>query len=600
MYLKNLLIITGSDLIQQKPYMPFRLFFGQFLQPYHKFVLVQTQGDGMTACFPGNAPASFLNQFANILQNQITEYNPVFFVDVFQILEKQIHHHALRLLSAGLGQKLHARTESVKTGDGVCHIFPELLRLTLLLLLNITDTSNQLPALSVRIADNLSRKSDPDKFRLPRPAHPEFRIGTVRIQCQRLKRRFPVRFVDIVRIDEIALGSRILPPSAHGFVIHQIQDMILQIIGKKDVFGGFKSHLIALLFLQKNVFGFFLLLCQISDYLIESVNFQNIGKPELLQTGASFHNTLHQALNRPGQMPDQNINAENAENKACKNGNQHPKIELAAHTKQLPFRIQAQQYPLGIFIRHISVIKPERAFHRIDSLSGQRYIPYKGKIIVSRFRQGKIPARRPDQIAEHSLTGQKQVTSILLFYSQHIAGLLRAVQLPGRKIVIEILTGDFHPQYAVHLSLIPQRNGICNHLIGIRILFFQGKGKGPVSQILRICLRIFHSGAPWLIEISILGILAHPFHVEQARPVGIQGNIPRSGELLAASFQKQIRIINGICVGIGIPDENPGIIPRRLQLGSRQNQKHSSSRIILQNAETFRKQPLQKTRLQLV
>ena len=96
MYLKNLLIITGSDLIQQKPYMPFRLFFGQFLQPYHKFVLVQTQGDGMTACFPGNAPASFLNQFANILQNQITEYNPVFFVDVFQILEKQIHHQPFR------------------------------------------------------------------------------------------------------------------------------------------------------------------------------------------------------------------------------------------------------------------------------------------------------------------------------------------------------------------------------------------------------------------------------------------------------------------------------------------------------------------------
>ncbi len=340
-------------MIQQVFYLPGGILLRQSLQPHNEFVLVQAKGDGRAARLFSEYPAFFQNHTANRFQNHITKHNSVFFVHVFEIVQEQIRHDALGLFSAGLGQKLHACAEYIETGDVIRHVLAELFRFPLLLLLDIANASHQLPAPPVRIIDGLSRKGHPVKLRLPGPPQAELRIGIIRILLYRRLYSFPVRLINIVQINVPVLRSMTLPLPVHGVMVDQVKAVILHIIGKKDVFGGFESHLIAFLLFQKNVFRLLLLFCQIADYLIERIDFQNIGWLKPFKAGASFHDALHQMLNRTGQMAHQNIDPEDAEDQTDQDGDNHPKIELTAHAKQLLFRIQSKQHPIGVFIGHV-------------------------------------------------------------------------------------------------------------------------------------------------------------------------------------------------------------------------------------------------------
>ena len=84
----------------------------------------------------------------------------------------------------------------------------------------------------------LSGQRHPGKLRIFRPAYAKLRVIIVHVLPQYLYGFLPVIFIDVFRVDKAAFLPGALPFSAHGFMVYNIQHMVLQIIGKKDILRG--------------------------------------------------------------------------------------------------------------------------------------------------------------------------------------------------------------------------------------------------------------------------------------------------------------------------------------------------------------------------
>ena len=135
--------------------------------------------------------------------------------------------------------------------------------------------------------------------------------------------------------------------------------------------------------------------------------------------------------------------------------------------------------------------------------------------------------------------------------------------------------------------------------MGVRPLLLQGEGRRPVAQVLRVRVRIVPSGPPGLIEEPIRRILPLPVHVEAGGPVGIQGDVPGPGELLAPPLQEEVRIVGGVGVGVGVPDEKSVVLPRLPGVRLCEDQEDAVDGTGLEDIQALRKKGLQELRAPL-
>ena len=167
-------------------------------------------------------------------------------------------------------------------------------------------------------------------------------------------------------------------------------------------------------------------------------------------------------------------------------------------------------------------------------------------------------------------------------------------------MVIQRPEGNLYPQHAIYLSLMPKRQGICNHFIGICGLLSQMEGLRPISQILHIRVSIGGPGPPWFIKIILRTVPALSFHAEAGGPFSVQRNVPGSGQSLVPPLQQQIRVMDRIRVRIGVSDEKAVKFPFRPHFRSGEDQKDACAGIILQQIETFRKVQVQQPAFQFL
>ena len=369
----------------------------------------------------------------------------------------------------------------------------------------------------------------------------------------------------------------------------------MQIIGEKDIFGGLQSHLVPLFFLQKDILRLLLPLCQVLHHIIQGVNFQNIRGFEVLKSRLSPADTLHQPLNWAGQVPHREVDAQHTKDQANQHRGHNPDIELPAHAEQVHLRIQAQKRPFGILIGHMIAIQPQRTHHRINALSVQTGALYSGKPLIAGLLQHKFSSSSAHQVVEQPLAHQRRIAVLLPFHRQQIPRLLGIIQFCHWKIVHQAPAGYLYAQDPIDLPLIPQGQRVSDHLMGICPVLFQRKRQRPVSQIGGVGIWIFHTGPPWFIKIVVRGTHPLSIHMKPRSPVGVQRNIPRPGQLFAPPLQQQVCIVGRICVWIRVPDKKPVKLPGRQSIWPRQNQKHSSGRVVLQNVQALWKQLLQQS-----
>ena len=137
------------------------LLFRLILHPQHKFVSVQPESHCLSLRFIGKRTAAVLNQVPDFLENHISKHNSVFLIGLLQLIQNQFYNNSGRPDTAAPLQLLHPCTESIKAGDTVSCIFPQLPFFFLLLFLDITDTSHQLAPIPLRVINCLRGKQHP-------------------------------------------------------------------------------------------------------------------------------------------------------------------------------------------------------------------------------------------------------------------------------------------------------------------------------------------------------------------------------------------------------------------------------------------------------
>ncbi len=110
-------------------------------------------------------------------------------------------HYPLGAGATAFQKLTHTGAENRKASHPIGAVFPPLLSLFLLLLMDVADASHQLPAAAIRIVNRPAGERHPPELFFPRPARPKLHIRVIGGFLHRGYGSLPVRLVDIFGID---------------------------------------------------------------------------------------------------------------------------------------------------------------------------------------------------------------------------------------------------------------------------------------------------------------------------------------------------------------------------------------------------------------
>ena len=293
-------------------------------------------------------------------------------------------------------------------------------------------------------------------------------------------------------------GDHLIPEDMQGpgavivAAVDQLQGSRSLPIGKEYVIGALHSDPVAFLFLLQLLLNLQLAVCQLLRHIMQLVHLQDAGGSKGLQPLTAAPHTVHQTIDRPHYPIHHKKHQHHTRCCAAQDGGQYHTIQMIAQTENGGLRHKPQKHPVGIFVGHLILIKPQRRLYRIYLLAAHLHALHLIEIPMLRFRQSKAVCILSQDLIENTLAGNPLITAVRLLRSQHIARPLVHIQILHRQIGLhQIADRGLCPQYTVNPAVAEQGHGISDHSMVVHPAVLQHEGHGPVGQICHVHILVF-------------------------------------------------------------------------------------------------------------